>query len=81
MGFPRRFDGVLAMAVVRDFYIGATHICICDDCYRDAGPEEIERRRKAAQRVAWRIAMAAAAREAKKEAAGNGQAETEKPLA
>ena len=28
--------------VVKDYYIGHTHIKICDDCYRDKTPEEIE---------------------------------------
>ena len=27
--------------VVKDYYIGNTHIFICDDCYRDKTPEEI----------------------------------------
>lgn len=28
--------------VVKDYYIGNTHIKICDDYYRDKTPEEIE---------------------------------------
>lgn len=28
--------------VVKDYYIGHTHILICDDYYRDKTPEELE---------------------------------------
>lgn len=31
--------------VVKDYYIGHTHIKICDDCYRDKTPEELEAQR------------------------------------
>lgn len=28
--------------VVKDFYVGKTHIKICDDCCRDTTPEQVE---------------------------------------
>ena len=44
------------MAIVREFdHPNGAHVIIRDDCYRDASPEEIERRRAVARRTFTRI--------------------------
>ena len=39
--------------VVRDFYIGNTHILICDDYYRDRTKEEEDAIMENIARLAW----------------------------
>lgn len=67
------------MAVVADFYTNIpgnrpqAHIIVRDDAYRDASPEEIERRKENARQIAWGILIRAEKR--KEEALKAAQAE------
>ena len=46
--------------VVKDFYVGHTHIKICDDCCRDTTPEQVEEILTRIARIAIGSMMAAA---------------------
>ena len=54
--------------VVKDFYIGHTHIQICDDCCRDTTPEQVEAILARIARIAIGSMRAAAEEKMKQEA-------------
>lgn len=51
------------MAIVKEFDVKGAHIRIADDCYRDASPEEIARRRKEINKMAYWVARNAMLRQ------------------
>ena len=51
------------MAIVKEFDVKGAHIRIADDYYRDASPEEIARRRKEINKMAYRVARNATIRQ------------------
>ena len=53
--------------VVKDYYIGHTHIIICDDCYRDKTPEEIKAQENRLNEVCIRLMRNAYLREKEEE--------------
>lgn len=53
--------------IVKEFDVPGAHIRIADDCYRDASPEELARRRKEISRVAHMIARNEMIRQAQEE--------------
>lgn len=55
------------MAIVKEFDVKGAHIRIADDYYRDASPEEIARRRKEINKMAYRVARNAMIRQEAKE--------------
>nr|DAK86095.1 MAG TPA: hypothetical protein [Caudoviricetes sp.]DAU53234.1 MAG TPA: hypothetical protein [Caudoviricetes sp.] len=57
--------------VVKDYYIGHTHIKICDDCYRDKTPEELEAQRQRLSDLCYELLEKQARREALEKASAN----------
>lgn len=57
------------MAIVAEYIIRGVKVKVSDEAYRDASPEEIERRRAEARRVAGRLIARIREREEAKEAA------------
>lgn len=55
------------MAVVATYHYPHGTVDICDDAYRDASPEELDRREKRMWRVAYDIALRAEQRRREKE--------------
>ena len=51
------------MAIVKEFDVKGAHIRIADDYYREASPEEIARRRKDINKMAYRVARNAMIRQ------------------
>lgn len=43
------------MAIVKDYYIGNTHVQILDDAYRDLTPEELHERQERIKRNIFAI--------------------------
>ena len=57
--------------VVKDFYVGHTHIVICDDYCRDKTPEEVKETMRRIARIAIG-SMRAATEEKMNQEQGNG---------
>lgn len=66
--------------VVRDFYIGATRIKICDDYCRDKTPEDVEAiLARIARQAQPRLAAAAEREDSAREGRGDGGTKMDKP--